>query len=66
MMGFIGDKYGSRKALTISIFLMAFPTFAMGVSYVYLFAYLVYQLPVNINAKKHHYSIYSVFLDMQL
>lgn len=30
MMGYIGDKYGSRKALTISIFLMAFPTFAMG------------------------------------
>ena len=26
MMGYIGDKYGSRKALTISIFLMAFPT----------------------------------------
>jgi MHS family proline/betaine transporter-like MFS transporter len=30
MMGYIGDKYGSRRALTISIFLMAFPTFAMG------------------------------------
>ena len=30
MMGYIGDKFGSRKALTISIFLMAFPTFAMG------------------------------------
>mmetsp|Transcript_7782 Transcript_7782/g.17562 ORF Transcript_7782/g.17562 Transcript_7782/m.17562 type:complete len:554 (-) Transcript_7782:32-1693(-) len=30
VMGYIGDKYGSRKALTISIFLMAFPTFAMG------------------------------------
>merc|ERR1719491_747982 len=29
-MGYIGDKYGSRRALTISIFLMAFPTFAMG------------------------------------
>jgi len=42
MMGYIGDTYGSRRALTISIFLMAFPTFAMGVSYVYLFAYLVY------------------------
>jgi len=27
MMGYIGDKYGSRRALTISIFLMAFPTF---------------------------------------
>ncbi|KAL7540984.1 hypothetical protein ACHAXR_010538 [Thalassiosira sp. AJA248-18] len=30
LMGYIGDKYGSRRALTISIFLMAFPTFAMG------------------------------------
>lgn len=30
MMGYIGDKYGSRRALTISIFLMAFPTFTMG------------------------------------
>jgi len=30
LMGYIGDKYGSRKALTLSIFLMAFPTFAMG------------------------------------
>ncbi len=30
MMGYIGDKFGSRKALTVSIFLMAFPTFAMG------------------------------------
>lgn len=30
MMGYIGDKYGSRRAVTISIFLMAFPTFAMG------------------------------------
>ena len=29
-MGYLGDKYGSRRALTISIFLMAFPTFAMG------------------------------------
>ena len=36
MMGYIGDKYGSRKALTISIFLMAFPTFAMGVSFVFV------------------------------
>lgn len=44
MMGYIGDRYGSRKALTISIFLMAFPTFAMGVSYVYLLAYLVYHI----------------------
>jgi len=30
LMGYIGDKYGSRRALTLSIFLMAFPTFAMG------------------------------------
>ena len=30
MMGYIGDKYGSRRALTLSIFLMAFPTFLMG------------------------------------
>ena len=30
LMGYIGDKYGSRRALTISIFLMAFPTFSMG------------------------------------
>jgi len=28
--GYIGDKYGREKALRISIFLMAFPTFAMG------------------------------------
>lgn len=29
-MGYIGDKYGRKRALEISIFLMAFPTFAMG------------------------------------
>ena len=29
-MGYIGDLYGSKRALEISIFLMAFPTFAMG------------------------------------
>lgn len=29
-MGYIGDTYGRKKALEISIFLMAFPTFAMG------------------------------------
>jgi MHS family proline/betaine transporter-like MFS transporter len=32
MMGYIGDKYGSRKALTISIFLMAFPTVSVNSS----------------------------------
>jgi MHS family proline/betaine transporter-like MFS transporter len=30
MLGYIGDVYGRKKALVISIFLMAFPTFAMG------------------------------------
>lgn len=30
MMGYIGDTYGRKKALELSIFLMAFPTFAMG------------------------------------
>jgi len=30
MLGYIGDMYGRKKALVISIFLMAFPTFAMG------------------------------------
>jgi len=34
LMGYIGDKYGSRRALTLSIFLMAFPTFAIYGSYV--------------------------------
>mmetsp|Transcript_3442 Transcript_3442/g.4579 ORF Transcript_3442/g.4579 Transcript_3442/m.4579 type:complete len:540 (-) Transcript_3442:422-2041(-) len=29
-LGYIGDKYGRKRALEISIFLMAFPTFAMG------------------------------------
>lgn len=30
MMGYIGDIYGRKRALELSIFLMAFPTFAMG------------------------------------
>jgi MFS transporter, MHS family, proline/betaine transporter len=30
MMGWIGDKYGRKKALEVSIFLMAIPTFALG------------------------------------
>mmetsp|Transcript_12973 Transcript_12973/g.35912 ORF Transcript_12973/g.35912 Transcript_12973/m.35912 type:complete len:310 (+) Transcript_12973:109-1038(+) len=30
VMGYIGDVYGRKKALVLSIFLMAFPTFAMG------------------------------------
>lgn len=30
IIGYIGDKVGSQRALEISIFLMAFPTFAMG------------------------------------
>jgi len=30
MLGYIGDTYGRKRALEISIFLMAFPTFAMG------------------------------------
>jgi MHS family proline/betaine transporter-like MFS transporter len=30
IMGWIGDKYGRKRALEISIFLMAVPTFAMG------------------------------------
>ena len=29
-MGYIGDKYGSKDALILSIFLMAFPTFLLG------------------------------------
>jgi MFS transporter, MHS family, proline/betaine transporter len=30
VLGYIGDLYGSKKSLVISIFLMAIPTFAMG------------------------------------
>ena len=30
LLGYLGDVYGREKALRISIFLMAFPTFAMG------------------------------------
>mmetsp|Transcript_14014 Transcript_14014/g.41037 ORF Transcript_14014/g.41037 Transcript_14014/m.41037 type:complete len:408 (+) Transcript_14014:285-1508(+) len=30
LLGYLGDVYGRKKALTVSIFLMAFPTFAMG------------------------------------
>ncbi len=30
LFGYIGDKYGRKKALLISIFLMAFPTFLIG------------------------------------
>ena len=30
LMGYLGDLYGRKKALEISIFLMAFPTFCMG------------------------------------
>ena len=29
-MGYLGDTYGRKTALEVSIFLMAFPTFAMG------------------------------------
>ena len=29
-MGYVGDKYGRKTALELSVFLMAFPTFAMG------------------------------------
>ena len=29
-MGYIGDTHGRKYALELSIFLMAFPTFAMG------------------------------------
>jgi MHS family proline/betaine transporter-like MFS transporter len=39
MMGYIGDKYGSRKALTISIFLMAFPTVSVILGDVHLALY---------------------------
>ena len=30
LLGYIGDTYGRKTALSLSIFLMAFPTFAMG------------------------------------
>eukprot|EP00562_Extubocellulus_spinifer_P023888 CAMPEP_0178663974 /NCGR_PEP_ID=MMETSP0698-20121128/29129_1 /TAXON_ID=265572 /ORGANISM="Extubocellulus spinifer, Strain CCMP396" /LENGTH=512 /DNA_ID=CAMNT_0020307103 /DNA_START=61 /DNA_END=1600 /DNA_ORIENTATION=- len=30
IMGYIGDKFGRKRALELSIFLMAFPTFGMG------------------------------------
>lgn len=30
LLGYIGDVYGRKRALEISIFLMAFPTFLMG------------------------------------
>jgi len=30
LIGYIGDRYGRKRALELSIFLMAFPTFAMG------------------------------------
>lgn len=30
VMGYIGDTYGRKRALVLSIFLMAFPTFTMG------------------------------------
>lgn len=30
LMGYIGDIYGHKRALVLSIFLMAFPTFLMG------------------------------------
>lgn len=30
VLGYIGDTYGRKKALELSIFLMAFPTFIMG------------------------------------
>ena len=29
-IGYIGDKYGRKQALVLSLFLMAFPTFSMG------------------------------------
>ena len=31
LMGYLGDRFGRKQALEISIFLMAFPTFCMGV-----------------------------------
>ncbi|WP_297889092.1 MFS transporter [Sulfurihydrogenibium sp.] len=30
VLGYIGDKYGRKQALVVSIFLMAFPTFLIG------------------------------------
>jgi len=30
VIGYIGDRYGRKKALVLSLFLMAFPTFLMG------------------------------------
>jgi len=30
LLGYLGDTVGRKKALVVSIFLMAFPTFAMG------------------------------------
>mmetsp|Transcript_28562 Transcript_28562/g.60273 ORF Transcript_28562/g.60273 Transcript_28562/m.60273 type:complete len:510 (+) Transcript_28562:120-1649(+) len=30
VIGYIGDKYGRKQALVLSLFLMAFPTFLMG------------------------------------
>uniref|UniRef100_A0A6U6DIP3 Major facilitator superfamily (MFS) profile domain-containing protein n=1 Tax=Odontella aurita TaxID=265563 RepID=A0A6U6DIP3_9STRA len=30
LLGYVGDSYGRKRALELSIFLMAFPTFAMG------------------------------------
>eukprot|EP01082_Thalassiosira_pseudonana_P008549 g7339.t1.1.5e17418a.1.5e1746ab g7339 g7339.t1 contig24:396189-397169(+) len=30
VIGYIGDKYGRKEALVLSLFLMAFPTFLMG------------------------------------
>jgi len=30
LFGYIGDKYGAKRALEISLFMMAIPTFAMG------------------------------------
>lgn len=29
-IGYIGDRYGRKQALVLSLFLMAFPTFLMG------------------------------------